>query len=65
MSVETNGTHAPVPKWIEAKLFEKILQDNVENYEKIKEFIVKPGMAAGENYATVMLKVEIEVELKG
>ncbi|XP_065354514.1 uncharacterized protein LOC135948985 [Calliphora vicina] len=64
MTGETNGTHASVPKWIEAKLFENVLEKNIENYQKIKEFIVKPGMAAGENYATVMLKVEIEVELK-
>ncbi|KAI8118174.1 hypothetical protein CVS40_10086 [Lucilia cuprina] len=61
---QTNGTHAPVPKWIEAKLFENLLQQNIENFKNIKEFIVKPGAAVGENYATVMLKVEIEVELK-
>ncbi|XP_065371975.1 uncharacterized protein LOC135963898 [Calliphora vicina] len=64
MTSESNGTHTTIPKWIEPKLFEKLLEDNVENYNSIKEFIVKPGIAAGENYATVMLKVEIEVELK-
>ncbi|XP_037817364.1 uncharacterized protein LOC119607495 [Lucilia sericata] len=64
MTGETNDKHVAIPNWIEAKLFEKLLEDNVENYKSIKEFIVKPGIAAGENYATILLKVEIEVELK-
>ncbi|XP_065371987.1 uncharacterized protein LOC135963907 [Calliphora vicina] len=64
MTSTTNDTHASVPKWIGAKLFEQLLEETVENYKNIKEFIVKPGIAAGENYASVLLKVEIEVELK-
>ena len=66
MSDETSSKQsACMPNWIEAKLFENILQENVEGFKNIKEFVVKPGTAAGENYATIILKVEIEVELKG
>ena len=66
MASETNGTQQTyIPKWIEAKLFENILQENVERFKNIKEFVVKRGTAAGENYAAIMLKVEIVVELQG
>lgn len=65
MTNEINSNKKSVPKWIEAKLFENILQENVENYKNIIEFNVKPAMKAGENYATNMLKVEIVVELQG
>ncbi|TMW53369.1 hypothetical protein DOY81_001573 [Sarcophaga bullata] len=65
MPGETNSTQpACIPKWIEAKLFENILEENVEGFKNIKEFVVKPGTVEGENYATIMLKVEIEAELK-
>ena len=66
MPVDTKSTQvACIPKWIEAKLFDNILQENIEDFKNIKEFAIKPGTVAGENYATVILKVEIEAELKG
>ncbi|XP_065354513.1 uncharacterized protein LOC135948984 [Calliphora vicina] len=64
MTNAINSNKELVPKWIEAKLFENILLENVENYKNIIEFNVKPAMPAGENYATYMLKVEIVVELQ-
>uniref|UniRef100_W8BPP5 CHK kinase-like domain-containing protein n=2 Tax=Ceratitis capitata TaxID=7213 RepID=W8BPP5_CERCA len=51
------------PKWLTAELFEKFLIESIPNYRKIKNFEAKPGLAAGENYATIMLRVLIDVEL--
>lgn len=64
---QTNGAPAPppLPSWIEASLFESVFREIHPDYQQTKNFKVKPAMAAGENYATVMLKVEAEVELKG
>ncbi|XP_017007948.3 uncharacterized protein [Drosophila takahashii] len=53
-----------IPDWITADLFEDILKANVEGYSKVKSFKADIGSAAGENYATIMLRVNIEVELQ-
>ncbi|XP_037723621.1 uncharacterized protein LOC119555966 [Drosophila subpulchrella] len=53
-----------IPDWITAELFEDVLKANVEGYSKVKTFKADIGSAAGENYATIMLRVNIEVELK-
>ncbi|XP_046806614.1 uncharacterized protein LOC111676006 isoform X2 [Lucilia cuprina] len=52
-----------VPSWIKAKLFEKVLRETVKDFHEIKEFKVFPALAPGENYATVMLKVQADVLL--
>ena len=53
-----------VPAWIEAKLFESVLNETVKDFEAIKEFRAYPALAPGENYATVMLKVQADVQLR-
>ena len=54
-----------VPTWIQSKLFEGLLNDLYNDFENIKEFKVDNALAPGENYATLMLKVEIAMKLKG
>ncbi|XP_034132340.1 uncharacterized protein LOC117586413 [Drosophila guanche] len=53
-----------VPEWINAELFEDVLKSTVPGYTKVKTFKADAGSAAGENYATIMLRVNIEVELE-
>ncbi|XP_017079844.2 uncharacterized protein LOC108113679 [Drosophila eugracilis] len=53
-----------IPDWVTADLFEDVLKASVEGYSKVKSFKADIGSAAGENYATIMLRVKIEVELK-
>ncbi|XP_065354518.1 uncharacterized protein LOC135948989 [Calliphora vicina] len=52
-----------IPAWIEVKLFENVLRETVKDFQEIKEFKVFPALAPGENYATVMLKVQTDVLL--
>ena len=59
--IKTNN----VPKWLEAKLFETILKENFDKYKEIKEFKAYAGLPAGENYSTVMTRIEIVIELEG
>ncbi|KAH8362817.1 hypothetical protein KR084_001288 [Drosophila pseudotakahashii] len=53
-----------IPDWVTAQLFEDVLKKNVEGYSKVKSFKADSGSAAGENYATIMVRVKIEVELQ-
>ncbi|XP_039494189.1 uncharacterized protein LOC120453510 [Drosophila santomea] len=53
-----------IPDWVTAEIFEDVLKATVNGYSKVKSFKADTGSAAGENYATVMLRVKIEVELQ-
>ncbi|XP_017083938.2 uncharacterized protein LOC108116513 [Drosophila eugracilis] len=74
--IEGSSTHAeplnpkPVieesnlgPEWLNETQFEELLAANVAQFSKIVGFRVKPAMAPGENYATLMLRISIDVEL--
>ncbi|KAH8417043.1 hypothetical protein KR222_001855 [Zaprionus bogoriensis] len=52
-----------VPAWLNETQFVEILRESVPKFAKIRSFKAKPGLNAGENYATLMLRVSIEVEL--
>ncbi|KAH8383453.1 hypothetical protein KR009_008706 [Drosophila setifemur] len=52
-----------VPEWLNETQFEELLKANVDQFSKIVGFQMKPAMAPGENYATLMLRVSIDVEL--
>lgn len=54
-----------VPNWINETQFVEILRESVPKFAKIRSYNVKPGLGAGENYATLMLRVSIEAELEG
>ncbi|KAH8293882.1 hypothetical protein KR054_006114 [Drosophila jambulina] len=51
------------PEWLNETQFEELLTANVDKFSKIVGFRVKPAMAPGENYATLMLRITIDVEL--
>ncbi|XP_016952769.2 uncharacterized protein LOC122817743 [Drosophila biarmipes] len=53
-----------VPDWVTAELFEDVLKSTVEGFSKVRSFRAESGSAAGDNYATIMLRVKIEVELQ-
>lgn len=68
MSVDNNinnSSNSTVPQWIEAKLFEEPLKQVEKYFEEILDFKVAGALAPGENYATVMLKAELVIKLKG
>ncbi|KAH8247819.1 hypothetical protein KR038_010473 [Drosophila bunnanda] len=52
-----------LPKWLNETQFEELLAANVEQFSKIVGFRMKPAMAPGENYVTLMLRISIDVEL--
>ncbi|XP_065371999.1 uncharacterized protein LOC135963916 [Calliphora vicina] len=63
MSSEQN-TGQVIPTWIKASLFEPVFKEICSNFQQIKDFQAKPALSVGENYASVMLRLEAEIELK-
>uniref|UniRef100_W8C404 CHK kinase-like domain-containing protein n=1 Tax=Ceratitis capitata TaxID=7213 RepID=W8C404_CERCA len=53
-----------VPEWLKADLFLDLLKKNVPDFKAVKSFNAKPAQNAGENYATLMALVQMEVELR-
>ncbi|XP_019892273.2 uncharacterized protein LOC109612572 [Musca domestica] len=51
------------PEWLNEELFREFLEEDFPNFQKISQFYIKPAVAAGENYMTVLLRVEISVEM--
>ncbi|XP_016952177.1 uncharacterized protein LOC108025998 [Drosophila biarmipes] len=54
----------PIPDWVKPEAFEDLLKSKVKDYKETKALRAKAGVAAGENYATIMLRVELDVETK-
>lgn len=54
-----------IPSWVQASLFEPVVRDIVKDFYQIKNFKVKQALNPGENFACIMLRVEVNVELKG
>ncbi|XP_053947686.1 uncharacterized protein LOC128856061 [Anastrepha ludens] len=57
----TNGDGPTVPDWLKAELFNDFLKENIPEFKEIKNFKIKPAVAPGENYTTLMLQIEIEI----
>ncbi|XP_051863627.1 uncharacterized protein LOC117576558 isoform X2 [Drosophila albomicans] len=53
-----------IPDWVKPDIFIDILNESVEGFVRITNFKADSGSAPGENYATIMLRVNIQVELK-
>lgn len=53
-----------MPDWLKGELFVDLLKKNVPDFKAIKSFSAKPAQNAGENYATLMALVQMEVELE-
>ncbi|KAL7728377.1 hypothetical protein ACLKA6_007468 [Drosophila palustris] len=60
----TDASNNIVPDWVQGEVFIDVLKESVKGFSKIKSFKANAGLAAGENYATIMLRVNIEVELE-
>ncbi|XP_036340801.1 uncharacterized protein LOC118750178 [Rhagoletis pomonella] len=57
----SNGNGAQLPDWITAELFNNFLKETVPGFREIKSFKTKSAVAPGENYATIMLRIAMEI----
>ncbi|XP_017123771.1 uncharacterized protein LOC108143751 [Drosophila elegans] len=51
-----------IPEWVTPEAFQDLLKNKVKDYKETKALRAKAGVAAGENYATIMLRLELDVE---
>lgn len=63
--METVPTKFSYPEWVNESYFENIVRAEFENYQQILKFDVSPATSAGDNYSSIMLKVDIDIELTG
>lgn len=54
-----------IPKWVNKENFHKMLSQAIEDLEDITFFRASRAMVSGENYSTLILRVQIEMKLKG
>lgn len=58
-------TDQPTPKWVTKELFSSLLEQSNRNFKAIIKFVPTSAISKGENYLTVVLRIQIEMQLKG
>ncbi|KAL5274235.1 hypothetical protein ACFFRR_000785 [Megaselia abdita] len=64
-NVSNNDLDSRIPSWIKSGFFEEIVKKEMKGFSKITKFKCETGTTAGENYASLLLRVFIEAELEG
>lgn len=54
-----------IPKWINEEYFQPIIEKEVDDFVRIKQFISTAATQLGDNYTSVMVRVTITIEVKG
>lgn len=58
------GTEPDIPQWLNIDFLEKHLRNYYENNEvKVHDFVVESATAAGENFASSIHRVKVEIEM--
>ncbi|XP_037711687.1 uncharacterized protein LOC119548482 [Drosophila subpulchrella] len=53
-----------LPAWLDQQMFEEFIERDFPNLKKIKSFQLEPSAGKGENYTTLLLRANFELELK-
>ncbi|XP_043651972.1 uncharacterized protein LOC122619240 isoform X1 [Drosophila teissieri] len=56
--------HLHIPKWVNEDYFLPIIQEDVDNFDKIVNFVPIAATAPGENYTSIMIRVIVDILLK-
>jgi len=54
-----------IPKWINEDYFNPIIEKDVKDFVSIKKFASIAATPPGENFASIMVRVIVDIELKG
>lgn len=54
-----------IPEWITANYFEPIIAKDVGDFVSIKSFTPIAATQPGENYSSIMVRVIVDIEVKG
>jgi len=58
-------TDQATPKWVNKELFHGLLEQNNNNFKAILKFVPTSAISKGENYLTIVLRIQIEMQLNG
>lgn len=61
----TSDSKIALPEWLKPEIFVPVLKANYKDFKAIKNFRALPGTKPGDNYATIMLRIELDIEFKG
>ncbi|XP_065721964.1 uncharacterized protein CHKov2 isoform X2 [Drosophila suzukii] len=56
-------TDQATPKWVNKELFHGLLEQNNKNFKAILKFVPTSAISKGENYLTIVLRIQIEMQL--
>ncbi|EDV53676.1 uncharacterized protein LOC6554927 isoform X1 [Drosophila erecta] len=54
----------PTPKWVTKELFSSLLEQGNQNFKAIVKYVPTSAISKGENYLTIVLRIQIEMQLK-
>jgi len=54
-----------IPDWITEKYFKAVLDKDEPNHVKVLKFTPVAAIPPGENFTSVMLRIHIDLEMKG
>ncbi|XP_017123779.1 uncharacterized protein LOC108143761 [Drosophila elegans] len=52
------------PKWVNKELFHGLLEQYNNNFKAVLKFVPTSAISKGENYLTIVLRIQIEMQLK-
>ncbi|KAH8330902.1 hypothetical protein KR067_008716, partial [Drosophila pandora] len=65
MGTKDDQKEVHIPEWLTSEVFKDLIKHEVKDFKKIKSLRARAGVPSGENYATIMLRVELDIETKG
>jgi len=58
-------TTVNAPEWVNKQLFTGLLKHNYNDFKTIQKFVCTAAISGGENYLTIVLRIEIGMQMKG
>lgn len=58
-------TTVNAPQWVNREIFTGLLKQNYTEFENIEKFECTAAISGGENYLTIVLRIGIEMLMKG
>lgn len=63
--IENPNEHLNIPDWITEKYFQSVLDKDEPDHVKVLKFTPVAAIPPGGNFTSVMLRIYIDLELKG
>ncbi|XP_023036270.1 uncharacterized protein LOC111519459 [Drosophila willistoni] len=54
----------PIPDWVNQGLFLGLIKEHYSNFCSIEKFIINPAVACGENFLSIVLRIQVSIQMK-